>query len=58
MKLLFKLGSFFDKAHKYTKFFVVCSDVLKYASDKFTEAYPPELAPKEEEQPEAEENAK
>jgi hypothetical protein len=58
MGLLFKLGGLLDKAHRFTKFFVVCSDVLKYASDKFTEAYPPELAPKEEEVKETEEHAK
>lgn len=45
MKILFKLGGLFAKAHKFTKFFVVTSDVLKYASDRYEEAYPQADAP-------------
>lgn len=40
MQILFKLSSVFASIHKFSKFFVVLSDVASYASQKFEEAYP------------------
>ena len=48
MKILYSLSGLFAKIHSATKFFVVASDVFRYASEKFEEAYPQSQKPQSE----------